>query len=182
MDDRSPYGFYRPYFHDNGDFDCYTLSNAGLSLLEVFLGKLISRFWGWFIDDDTMNKEIHYSQVDMNKWRWHNFTPLEISCKGNGLIKIDPYSMDCLQKFRDIVGVPVILNSAYRSEAYNKAVGGAAKSQHLEGKAFDIPIKDGMDRETIHRVARQVGFTGFGDYNSFVHIDTGPSRSWDMRT
>ncbi len=33
---------------------------------------------------------------------------------------------------------PVIISSAFRSKAVNKAVGGAAKSNHLEGCAADI--------------------------------------------
>ena len=34
--------------------------------------------------------------------------------------------------------MPIIINSAYRSEAVNKAVGGAATSNHLTGCAADI--------------------------------------------
>ena len=34
--------------------------------------------------------------------------------------------------------VPIIINSAYRSTAVNKTVGGAAKSNHLTGCAADI--------------------------------------------
>lgn len=108
--------------------------------------------------------------------------PKEIACKGSGFIVIDDYSLDSLNCFRHIIGVPFSPNSAYRSEAYNKKVGGAPNSYHRKGMAFDIPIKDGMSREKIHEVAKIVGFTGFGDYNTFVHIDTGPKRYWDLRT
>ena len=37
--------------------------------------------------------------------------------------------------------VPIIINSAYRSAAVNKAVGGAATSNHLTGCAADIRCK-----------------------------------------
>lgn len=124
----------------------------------------------------------HYSQIKPEDWRWKNFAPKKIACKGDGSILIDEASMDALQKFRQIVGVPVMINSAYRSEAYNKSVGGAPKSQHVLGKAFDIRITDKLSRDTIHAAAEMAGFHGFGDYNSFVHIDTGAKRKWDLRS
>lgn len=127
-----------------------------------------------------MSGEIHYSEV--KNWRWPNFMPREIACKGTGLILVDPHSMDCLQLFRDAVGVPVVINSGYRSEAHNKAVGGAKNSQHRLGKAFDIRITDVLPRETIHRAAKSAGFKGIGDYNTFVHIDTREAPAyWDER-
>lgn len=133
-------------------------------------------------------REIHYTEV--KDWRWPNFTPKEIACKqvsakGNcgcgGKILIDPYSMDCLQFFRKIVGVPVYSNSSYRCEIHNRNVGGAKNSQHRLGKAFDIRITARLSRETIHKAAKAAGFKGIGDYQNFCHIDTGPSRYWDDR-
>lgn len=43
-----------------------------------------------------------------------------------------------LQPLRDHVRVPVMVNSGFRSEAVNKAVGGVWNSQHLTGEAADI--------------------------------------------
>ena len=37
---------------------------------------------------------------------------------------------------------PIIINSGYRSEAVNKAVGGVATSNHLTGCAVDIRVTD----------------------------------------
>ena len=42
-----------------------------------------------------------------------------------------------VQKVRDQFGVTVI-NSGYRGEALNRAVGGSSKSQHCKGEAVDI--------------------------------------------
>lgn len=127
-----------------------------------------------------LKNEIHYKDVEC--WPWIYFLPKEIACKGTGKLLVDPMSMSKLDVFREIIGVSFTPNSAYRSEEHNKNVGGAPNSYHRKGQAFDIPIKKGMSREDIHRVAKQVGFTGFGDYNSFVHIDTGRARYWDKRT
>lgn len=43
-----------------------------------------------------------------------------------------------LDPLREAWGKPIVVNSGYRSEALNKAVGGAATSQHTKGQAADI--------------------------------------------
>lgn len=45
---------------------------------------------------------------------------------------------DTLQKIRDKYGKPIVVNSAYRCEKLNKAVGGATNSDHKFGCAADI--------------------------------------------
>ena len=40
----------------------------------------------------------------------------------------------------DLEGAPIIINSGYRSEAVNKAVGGVSGSNHLTGCAVDIRV------------------------------------------
>ncbi len=123
----------------------------------------------------------HWKLVPKAAWFWPNFTPAEIACKGTGELVIDFEAMDALQGFRLLVGVPFSPNSAYRSEAHNKKVGGAKNSQHRKGRAFDIPISKTLTREAIKAAAAKCGFQGIGDYNNFVHIDLGPKRYWDYR-
>lgn len=112
-------------------------------------------------------------------WRWPSFSPREMACKGTGRLVIDTGAMDKLQALRDRLGKPMIVVSAYRSPEHNRAVGGAKASQHLEAKAFDISMAN-HDPHQFEAAARAVGFTGFGYYvkNGFMHIDTGPARSW----
>lgn len=45
---------------------------------------------------------------------------------------------EVLDKVREMWGKPLIVNSGYRCDNLNKAVGGSAKSQHRLGKAADI--------------------------------------------
>ena len=45
-----------------------------------------------------------------------------------------------LQPVRDKWGKPVVITSGYRCPALNKAVGGVATSQHLNGEAADINL------------------------------------------
>jgi zinc D-Ala-D-Ala carboxypeptidase len=43
-----------------------------------------------------------------------------------------------MQRIRDLLGYPVVVKSGYRSPLLNKAVNGAASSQHLTGNACDF--------------------------------------------
>ena len=47
-----------------------------------------------------------------------------------------------LQCVRNIYGKPIIVNSAFRSEAVNEKAGGAKGSYHLKGLAADIRVTD----------------------------------------
>ena len=61
-------------------------------------------------------------------------------------------------------------------------MGGAPRSKHLDGTAFDIAMTN-HDPEAFEAAAREVGFLGFGHYprSGFIHIDLGPARVWGER-
>ena len=59
--------------------------------------------------------------------------------------KLRQLAINILQPIRDAWRSPIIVNSAYRSEQVNKAVGGVKTSQHRLGEAADITI-GGRDR------------------------------------
>ena len=46
-----------------------------------------------------------------------------------------------LEPLRQHFNVPIRINSGYRSPALNKAVGGAKRSYHRQGRAADIPLR-----------------------------------------
>ena len=121
----------------------------------------------------------HYSDVPAAGWRWSSFSPREIACKGTGKVLVNFDALDKLQALRERLGKPLILTSAYRSPEHNRRVGGAKNSKHMEGIAFDVRM-DNHDPHEFEAAARAVGFTGFGYYvkSGFMHIDTGPARTW----
>lgn len=84
---------------------------------------------------------------------------------------------DRLQAIRDYFGAPVIINSAYRTPEYNKKIGGAAKSYHLSGQAFDIAVK-GKTPGEVARCAQELGINGIIRYNTFVHVDSRTNKYW----
>ena len=124
----------------------------------------------------------HFREVPDSAWRWQNFSPAEIACRGTGQLKLHPEAMDKLQSLRDRLGKPLIIRSAYRSPEHNRAVGGAKASKHMEGTAFDIAMAN-HDPVALEAAARAVGFLGFGYYprSGFMHIDLGPARTWGER-
>lgn len=106
-----------------------------------------------------------------------HFKIREFRCRdGSDLIKIDTdFVQDKLQRIRDWAGAPVILNSAYRTEAYNQKVGGAAHSYHVLGRAFDIRVQgEAKSLDEICRYAESIGVLGIIRYpnHGFVHIDS----------
>jgi len=121
----------------------------------------------------------HFRDVPTNLWRWKNFSPAEIACRGTGQLKLHPAALDKLQALRDRLGKPLIIRSAYRSPEHNRAVGGATRSKHMDGTAFDIAMAN-HDPVAFEAAARDVGFLGFGFYprSGFIHVDLGPARTW----
>lgn len=57
-------------------------------------------------------------------------------------------AVNILQPLRDAIGVPVIVNSGYRSPRVNQSIGGSANSQHCRGQAADIRVV-GMDAQSV---------------------------------
>ncbi|MDO5757948.1 MAG: D-Ala-D-Ala carboxypeptidase family metallohydrolase [Rhodobacterales bacterium] len=121
----------------------------------------------------------HFRDVPESAWRWPSFSPAEIASRREGALKINTEAMDKLQALRNRLGKPLIVRSGYRSPAHNRAVGGASRSRHMLGTAFDIAMSN-HDPATFAAAARAVGFLGFGTYprSGFMHIDLGPARSW----
>jgi hypothetical protein len=130
----------------------------------------------------TNNTYAHFRDVPKSVWRWGNFAPAEIACRGTGKLLINAPALDKLQALRDRLGKPLIVRSAYRSPEHNRAVGGATRSKHMEGAAFDIAMSN-HDPVAFEAAARAVGFLGFGFYprSGFIHVDLGPARQWGAR-
>lgn len=120
-----------------------------------------------------------WKDVPANDWRWPDFAPAEIACRGTGKLCVNVDALGKLQALRTALGRPMIVNSGYRSPEHNRRVSGAPKSMHLEGRAFDVSMGNHDPAEFI-KAARAAGFRGIGTYprSNFVHIDTGPARSW----
>lgn len=84
-----------------------------------------------------------------------------------------------LDPLRDMYGKPIYVNSGYRSEALNKAVGGSKTSGHLLGTAADIDTGTKAGNKVLFDLIKH-NFTfdqliDEKDY-SWIHIDFNPKR------
>lgn len=102
-----------------------------------------------------------------------NFKVSEFRCKdGTDTIFIDDKLPAVLQAIRSHFDAAVTINSAYRTEAYNKSVGGAEGSQHLYGRAADIVVKGVSPSKVADYAELLLGDSGgVGRYKNFTHID-----------
>ena len=113
-------------------------------------------------------------------WLFPNFTRDEFACGcGCGFDEIDPLLVSALQRLRDEVQRPVIVNSGCRCKSHNAAVKGAPQSQHMRGKAADIRI-DGMTSRQIFDVIRRLYLDG-EIYVGYAYAINGRSVHVDVR-
>lgn len=81
-----------------------------------------------------------------------------------------------LQQLRDKVKKPIMINSGYRQEEYNKKIGGDAHSPHLKGWAADIQKISGYTDGDIATIWRQLccesGTIGaINLYGTYYHLE-----------
>lgn len=102
-----------------------------------------------------------------------NFTVKEFACSdGTDTVFISLALVNLLQKIRDHFGKAVIINSAYRTEAHNKSIGGATYSQHKYGLAADIHINGVTPKEIAAYIETLLPSSGgIGIYKNFCHVD-----------
>ena len=125
------------------------------------------------------------NKKDGNTYLSANFRVKEFACNdGSDKVLISDELVKLLQKIRDHFGDQVIINSAYRTSSYNKKVGGATNSQHIQGTAADIVVKGASPLEVAQYVEHIMPDSGgIGVYQSFTHVDVRASRSrWDNRS
>lgn len=129
-----------------------------------------------------MGVKTYSVKTDGSKKLSENFKVSEFKCNdGADVVLISDELVTLLQNIRDHFGKAVVINSAYRTETYNKKVGGATHSQHILGTAADIVIS-GVSPLEVAQYAEylQPSSGGIGVYTSFTHVDVRASRSrWD---
>jgi len=99
---------------------------------------------------------------------------------------IDPALLDLVHRLRVVMGSdqPVHVISGYRSPATNAMLARrsnavAKNSYHVKGMAIDLRLPD-RRLEDLRAAALALAGGGVGYYpkSDFVHMDTGPVRTW----
>ena len=90
-------------------------------------------------------------------------------------LRLSPRLVEILEKIRSGVGgLSVTVHSGYRPPAYNRQIGGASQSAHVDGLAADISVP-GLSVARLHQVADlivgETGGVGYYPDQGFVHVD-----------
>ena len=111
----------------------------------------------------------------------NNFNLSEFACKSGEetpeeIIPVLKELAEQLQALREETGLPIRINSGYRSPAHNAKIGGVKNSQHTKGTAADIVVVGQSPRETRRIIqtlikSGKMEEGGIGAYTSFTHYD-----------
>ena len=118
-----------------------------------------------------------------------NFRLSEFKCKDGTdvpeeLMEHVQLLADNLQVLREHLGLSIRVISGYRTPEYNRKIGGAARSQHMQAKAADIKItglSPGEIKEAIESLIKDSKMMkgGVGLYKTFTHYDVrGRNARW----
>lgn len=90
--------------------------------------------------------------------------------------------MDALEQLRQLAGLPIAVDDAYRCPAHNATTPNAAKaSQHQEGTAADIKIRS-LTASQMYKLAVLVpafnnGGIGVAQHQGYIHVDCRPAKA-----
>lgn len=154
---------------ENGDF--YKVANGYISKLRVKIDTST-------ILKNPYPKSSKVETVSYKKYGNINLTDHfklgEFKCSdGSDTIKFDWYTVNALEAARQFFGKSLNITSAYRTEAYNKKIGGATGSYHTKGRAVDCYIS-GQSPSLLAKFFEVYGMKGIGCYydDRFVHVDS----------
>lgn len=104
----------------------------------------------------------------------------------NARIAYDVAAVDFLASVMDAAGQKsATVLSAYRTPETNAMLarttfGVAEHSQHIYGRAIDVTFESRL-AEAMHAArAMKRGGVGWYPHSSFIHLDSGPVRNWDL--
>lgn len=88
--------------------------------------------------------------------------------------------INLLDLAREIADIPFVLNSAYRSSAYDKSKGRSGTGAHTKGVAVDIRCNSDKNRYLIIDALRAVGFTRIGIGKTYIHVDADETKTQNV--
>ncbi|MGB5805602.1 MAG: D-Ala-D-Ala carboxypeptidase family metallohydrolase [Vibrio anguillarum] len=119
----------------------------------------------------ALRKKQLTKNFNLSEFHCNDGTLVPLQYLGN-VIKLAEY----LQKLRDKLGVPIYINSAYRTVRYNKRIGGVSSSQHIKANAVDVVAKNHSPKQVYYALLElikegEIPQGGIGLYRGFVHYD-----------
>ena len=80
---------------------------------------------------------------------------------------------DYLDKIREKLGKPILVNSGFRCPMLNKAVGGVNSSQHVKGEAADLVGRNDDETRKIFETAK-----AFGQFDQLLYEKNSKGNIW----
>lgn len=117
---------------------------------------------------------------DGNKYLTKHFRVKEFACKdGTDVVFIARELPMVCEYIRMRCNKGITINSAYRTPAHNKKVGGVDDSQHVHGCAADLKTASGFTPDKMASIAREImpDWGGVGIYDWGIHVDVRESKS-----
>lgn len=93
---------------------------------------------------------------------------------------MDQQFMRQLDAARASAGIPFVLNSAYRSPAWELSKGRTGRGDHPQGRGVDIRCNTSANRMKIVRALLDNGFRRIGIANTYVHAGLGKDLPQDV--
>ncbi|WP_237067594.1 DUF882 domain-containing protein [Microbulbifer guangxiensis] len=128
----------------------------------------------------------YWSNGDYDSAGLKQFNRLLRDHRANEVTRMDPKLFDIVYKLKEKLNFngEVEIISGYRSAKTNAKLraagrGVARRSYHTRGMALDIRMP-GISTTRLKNAAKALRAGGVGHYpkSGFVHVDTGPVRSW----
>lgn len=86
-------------------------------------------------------------------------------------------TMNRFDTARDLAGIPLVINCAYRSSEWDRSKGRSGTGAHTTGRAIDIRCNTDRNRFLIIDALIKAGFTRIGIAKTFIHADDSPTHS-----
>jgi hypothetical protein len=99
-----------------------------------------------------MNLSPHFTLEELTFTTHREFDNTPDALQINNLSRLAEF----LEKVRDLLGKPMLIDSAFRSPYVNQAVGSTVRSQHLQGCAADFRVP-GMTPEEVVKAIFESG-------------------------
>jgi len=99
--------------------------------------------------------------------RYFEMDEFQCSCCGSNLMSL--FFVEQLDEARELAMIPFVINSGYRCESHDAALGG--KGNHTTGRAVDIKCDTSRERIKIVKALLAVGFDRIGIGKTFIHAD-----------
>ena len=113
---------------------------------------------------------------ELTIWKYFSAAEFRHAVPSCDPLQMDDQFMRHIVEVRERSGVPMHINSAYRTPEWEKAHGRTGNSFHCVGQAIDIRCTNSIDRYKLIEAAMFYGELSMVVYPTFIHFDNRPQN------